>query len=204
MRASAPRAFLPAIVVLGLVAVVAIAATGSTRGGSDDTRRPSDIAPRHVLHVRAPGADSGRGALDLRAHATKGDRRGGRFGQVPTEQRAPVVLIMRAALAVARLLQTPAHSARELRGERSDLAARAGATEARATRYGGSVRARARLDPDSGGVGAHRGRGRRVRRRARRRAQALDPGRAGWPRRPPTCWTSRSTTCAPSRTLAAP
>ena len=43
MRASAPRALLPAIVVLGLVAVVAIAATGSTRGGSDDTRRPSDI-----------------------------------------------------------------------------------------------------------------------------------------------------------------
>ncbi len=43
MRASAPRAFLPAIVVLGLVAVVAIAATGSTRGGSDETRRPSDI-----------------------------------------------------------------------------------------------------------------------------------------------------------------
>ncbi|MBA3332524.1 MAG: DUF4129 domain-containing protein [Actinobacteria bacterium] len=43
MRASAPRALLPAIVVLGLVAVVAIAATGSTRGGSGATRRPSDI-----------------------------------------------------------------------------------------------------------------------------------------------------------------
>ena len=43
MRASAPRAFLPATLVLGLVAVVAIAATGSTRGGSDETRRPSDI-----------------------------------------------------------------------------------------------------------------------------------------------------------------
>ena len=43
MRASAPRAFLPAILVLALVAVVAIAATGSTRGGTDETRQPSDI-----------------------------------------------------------------------------------------------------------------------------------------------------------------
>ncbi len=43
MRASAPRAFLPAILVLALVAVVAVAATGSTRGGTDETRRPSDL-----------------------------------------------------------------------------------------------------------------------------------------------------------------
>lgn len=33
---------LPALVVLGLVAVVAIASTGSTPGGSDDTRPPSE------------------------------------------------------------------------------------------------------------------------------------------------------------------
>ena len=43
MRASAPRAFLPAILVLALVAVVAVAATGSTGGGTAETRRPSDI-----------------------------------------------------------------------------------------------------------------------------------------------------------------
>lgn len=43
MRASAPRVLLPALLVLGLVAVVAVAATGSTQGGSDETRRPSDI-----------------------------------------------------------------------------------------------------------------------------------------------------------------
>ncbi len=43
MRASAPRAFLPAVFVLALIGVVAVAATGSTQRGSDETRPPSDV-----------------------------------------------------------------------------------------------------------------------------------------------------------------
>ena len=43
MRASAPRAVLPAFLVVALVAVVAVAATGSTQDGSDETRAPSDL-----------------------------------------------------------------------------------------------------------------------------------------------------------------
>ena len=42
MRGRATGVVLPALVVLGLVAVVAIASTGSTPGGSDETRRPSE------------------------------------------------------------------------------------------------------------------------------------------------------------------
>jgi len=37
------RALLPGIVVLALLGIVAVAATGSTERGSDETRRPSDI-----------------------------------------------------------------------------------------------------------------------------------------------------------------
>ena len=43
MRGNAARALLPGLLVLSLVGVVAVAATGSTRGGSDETRRPSDM-----------------------------------------------------------------------------------------------------------------------------------------------------------------
>jgi hypothetical protein len=43
MRGNPARAFLPGLAVLSLVGVVAVAATGSTRGGSDETRRPSDV-----------------------------------------------------------------------------------------------------------------------------------------------------------------
>ena len=43
MRGSAARALWPALAVLTLVAVVAIASTGSTPGGSADTRRPSHL-----------------------------------------------------------------------------------------------------------------------------------------------------------------
>ena len=43
MRGSAARALLPGLAVLSLVGVVAVAATGSTQGGTDETRRPSDI-----------------------------------------------------------------------------------------------------------------------------------------------------------------
>jgi hypothetical protein len=43
VRGSAARAFLPALVVLVLVGVVAIAATGSTPSGSGDSRRPSYV-----------------------------------------------------------------------------------------------------------------------------------------------------------------
>lgn len=43
MRGNAARALLPGLVVLSLVGVVAVAATGSTQGGTDETRRPSDI-----------------------------------------------------------------------------------------------------------------------------------------------------------------
>ena len=43
MRGNAARAILPALAVLALVGVVAIAATGSTPGGSGDTRKPADV-----------------------------------------------------------------------------------------------------------------------------------------------------------------
>ncbi|MGI8478273.1 MAG: DUF4129 domain-containing protein [Gaiellaceae bacterium] len=43
MRGSSVRALLPGIVVLALLGIVAVAATGSTERGSDETRRPSDI-----------------------------------------------------------------------------------------------------------------------------------------------------------------
>ncbi len=43
MRSSSARALLPGIVVLALLGVVAVAASGSTERGSDETRRPSDI-----------------------------------------------------------------------------------------------------------------------------------------------------------------
>lgn len=43
MRGNAARALLPGLAVLSLVGVVTVAATGSTRGGSDETRRPSDV-----------------------------------------------------------------------------------------------------------------------------------------------------------------
>ncbi|CAN5772577.1 hypothetical protein BH20ACT14_BH20ACT14_12370 [soil metagenome] len=43
MRGSSARALLPGIVVLALLGVVAVAATGSTQAGSGETRRPSDI-----------------------------------------------------------------------------------------------------------------------------------------------------------------
>ncbi len=43
MRGSSARALLPGLVVLALLGVVAVAATGSTQRGSDETRRPSDI-----------------------------------------------------------------------------------------------------------------------------------------------------------------
>ena len=42
MRGRATRVVLPTLVVLGLVAVVAVAATGSTPGGSNATRPPSE------------------------------------------------------------------------------------------------------------------------------------------------------------------
>lgn len=43
MRASGARALLPVLAVLAFVGVVAIASTGSTPGGSGDTRRPADL-----------------------------------------------------------------------------------------------------------------------------------------------------------------
>ena len=42
MRGRATRVVLPTLVVMALVAVVAIAAAGSTPGGSNTTRPPSD------------------------------------------------------------------------------------------------------------------------------------------------------------------
>src|SRR5258705_11268200 len=42
MRGRATRVVLPTLVVLGLVALVAIASTGSTPRGSDDARPPSE------------------------------------------------------------------------------------------------------------------------------------------------------------------
>jgi Domain of unknown function (DUF4129) len=43
MRGSAARALVPALLVLGLVGVVAIAATGSTPSGTGESRPPADI-----------------------------------------------------------------------------------------------------------------------------------------------------------------
>ncbi len=43
MRGSGARIVLPALGVLALVAVVAVAASGSTPGGSSDARRPGDV-----------------------------------------------------------------------------------------------------------------------------------------------------------------
>jgi hypothetical protein len=43
MRGNAARALLPALAVLALVGVVAVAATGSTPAGSGDTREPADV-----------------------------------------------------------------------------------------------------------------------------------------------------------------
>ena len=43
MRGNAARVFLPGLAVLGLVGIVAVAATGSTRSGSDERRRPPDL-----------------------------------------------------------------------------------------------------------------------------------------------------------------
>lgn len=43
MRGSAARVLLPGLAVLGLVGIVAVAATGSTRVGSDERRRPPDL-----------------------------------------------------------------------------------------------------------------------------------------------------------------
>ena len=43
MRGSAARVLLPGLAVLGLVGIVAVAATGSTRAGSDERRRPPDL-----------------------------------------------------------------------------------------------------------------------------------------------------------------
>ena len=43
MRGNAARALLPGLLVLALVGIVAVAATGSTRAGSEETRRPSDL-----------------------------------------------------------------------------------------------------------------------------------------------------------------
>jgi hypothetical protein len=43
MRGSAARVLLPGLAVLGLVGIVAVAATGSTRSGSDERRRPPDV-----------------------------------------------------------------------------------------------------------------------------------------------------------------
>ena len=42
MRASSARSLVPVVVVLALVGLVAVAATGTTPGGSSDGRRPSD------------------------------------------------------------------------------------------------------------------------------------------------------------------
>jgi hypothetical protein len=49
VRDSAARALVPALVVLGLVGVVAIAAGGSTPGGTNAARAPSDAIPNTIL-----------------------------------------------------------------------------------------------------------------------------------------------------------
>ena len=207
MRASAPRAFLPAIVVLGLVAVVAIAATGSTRGGSDETRRPSDIVLDTFFTFALLALVPARRALDLRAHATKGDRPGGRFGQVPTEQRAPVVHHPRRLPSRSIwYFRPPSLVLAELRTEKDAiLRSRAARTEARATRLRGERTSRSSpgsrcwwcwrsSPPESAPTSSRNGGG---------SGCSAGPSRS-WPERPPTCWTTSSTTCVPSRTLDAP
>lgn len=51
MRSSTARALLPALVVLGLVGAVAIAATGRTGVGSDDSRPPSNLVVDTILSL---------------------------------------------------------------------------------------------------------------------------------------------------------
>jgi hypothetical protein len=51
VRGNAARALLPALVVLGLVGAVAIAATGSTAIGSDDSRPPSNLVVDTILSL---------------------------------------------------------------------------------------------------------------------------------------------------------
>ena len=92
MRGRATSVVLPALVVLGLVAVVAIASTGSTPGGSDDTRPPSESLLDTIFTLGLVGVAIGGVLLALRAHAAEGDRaRGGvrpvriaRFGSLST------------------------------------------------------------------------------------------------------------------------
>src|SRR5262249_14152168 len=47
------RALVPALVVLALVAVVVVAATGSIPGGTSDTRRPPDVLYDTILSLMA-------------------------------------------------------------------------------------------------------------------------------------------------------
>ena len=184
MRASAPRAFLPAIVVLGLVAVVAIAATGSTRGGSDETRRPSDIVldtffTFALLALIPAAAILIYGLMQRRAIAQEVAS-----GKYRRNRRAPVVPHPAQRRSRSLYYFRPRRfGLLRIRGERPHSGAGTGAAEARATRCGRSVRARARVDPAAGGACAHRGRDRRLRRRetaagavVRRRT------RASWPR----------------------
>ena len=206
MRASAPRAFLPAVVRAG--------ADRRRRGrgdrldseaASDETRRPSDIAPRHLLHLRAPGADSSSSDPDLRADAAKGDRRGDRLGQVPTQRDAHLV-----------------HHA--LRRPRADLVPQAARLEAVFAREEDDIAAGARLerpnpsDPIRAGPTSRSSPGFpfwscwRSSRPGSPRTSSRDgggrrcsiPAEPSWPRRSRTCWTTRSTTFARSRTHAAP
>lgn len=51
MRGNAGRVLLPALVVLGLVGVVAVAATGSTPSGTDDSRPPGDAVLETILSL---------------------------------------------------------------------------------------------------------------------------------------------------------
>src|SRR5262245_53367819 len=51
MRGNAARVLLPALIVLGLVAAVAIAASGSTTIGSDDSRPPSNLVVDTIMSL---------------------------------------------------------------------------------------------------------------------------------------------------------
>ncbi|HSG12623.1 MAG TPA: DUF4129 domain-containing protein [Gaiellaceae bacterium] len=59
MRRSAARALVPALVVLGLLAVVAVAATGSTSGGTGRTRPPASTFLDAILTLGLLGVVAG-------------------------------------------------------------------------------------------------------------------------------------------------
>ena len=80
MRGRATSVVLPALVVLVLVAIVGIAATGSTPSGDGSTRSPSESLLDTLFTLGLDRSGDRRRAARLRADAAKGDRARDRLG----------------------------------------------------------------------------------------------------------------------------